>query len=111
MLLAWRMPVRSFFLGVSLLALLSLTACEPTDDGDVDMPDGAAAGVDAAPGTPGLAGYLEPCPGGSDSECEEGLTCFPFNMKGPHCTHSCTVPSDCEAPSTGCSGMGVCKVP
>ena len=50
------------------------------------------------------------CPLGDNAACSSGL-CFEFNSKGPHCTHACTLDTDCEAPSPGCSGMGVCKAP
>ena len=45
-----------------------------------------------------------------DEDCESGL-CFPYVAKGPHCTITCTMDSDCPPPSNACSGMGVCKAP
>jgi hypothetical protein len=63
--------------------------------------------------TPGAAiGYLQPCDIANDlCDTSLNLACFPFNMKGPHCTHSCGGDGECEAPSPGCSGMDVCKIP
>jgi hypothetical protein len=69
---------------------------------DAGAPDADAAGTDA-----GLASFLAPCT--DDSDCETHL-CFPFNAFGPHCTLPCEKDSDCPPPSSGCSGMGVCKV-
>ena len=70
-------------------------------------PSGADAsiGPDAA-----LLPFMAECPLGDNASCASGL-CFEFNSKGPHCTHACTLDTDCEAPSPGCSGMGVCKAP
>ncbi len=72
--------------------------------------DDPAPSPDAGPG--GSIGYLQPC-AIADDLCDTSmdLSCFAFNMKGPHCTHSCAGDDNCEAPSPGCSGMGVCKVP
>ncbi len=71
------------------------------------QPSGADAslGPDAA-----LLPFMAACPLGDNGACESNL-CFEFNSKGPHCTHGCTVDADCESPSPGCSGMGVCKAP
>lgn len=55
-----------------------------------------------------LIPFMGPCE--KDEQCTTGL-CFSFNAKGPHCSKPCTGAGDCEAPSTGCSGMSVCKVP
>ena len=50
-----------------------------------------------------------------DDQCDGAQTppqfCFTYNMKGSLCTHECESAADCAAPSTGCSGMGVCKAP
>lgn len=91
------------------LALLLCVACSD-DSGDGTNPpaDAAANAPDAMPGA--AIGYLQPCDVSND-QCDTDLTCFAFNNKGPHCTHTCQGADDCEAPSTGCSGMGVCKVP
>jgi hypothetical protein len=69
-------------------------------------------GLDASPNLldagAGTLGFMEAC--ATDEQCTTGL-CYPFNARGPHCSHPCTVDGDCEAPSPGCNGMGVCKVP
>lgn len=96
----------------ALLLSLSLAvlgpACTSSGDDD-DMTDGVDAGVTSdAPS--GDLPFMSEC----DTElmnCEEGLTCWPFNAKGPHCTHECTVDTECEDPSPGCNNMGVCKAP
>ena len=44
-----------------------------------------------------------------DSQCQSGK-CFDFSSKGPHCTIDCPASGSCPSPSTGCSGMGVCKI-
>ncbi|MBP9087878.1 MAG: hypothetical protein KBG15_17285 [Kofleriaceae bacterium] len=69
---------------------------------------------DAAPTIDGPAGaapkYMTSCTIGGTA-CESPYTCYDFNSKGPHCSKTCSVATDCPAPSTGCSGMGICKVP
>lgn len=108
------MLVARVFLAIPLLFGI---ACG--DDAEAPRVDAAPA-ADADPNQPdampGAAiGYLQPCDV-SDDQCDStmNLTCFAFNNKGPHCTHTCVqdqADDDCEAPSPGCSGMGVCKVP
>jgi hypothetical protein len=93
---------------LAILALLSVPACTTGDDGDPNTTPDAAAAVPDAGGDGGLLPFMSPCEDNED--CESGL-CFAFNAAGPHCTHSCTVDDDCEAPSPGCNGMGVCKRP
>lgn len=100
-----------------VLALPLLLGIACSDDDPAPPSADAAAALDADPNQPdampGAAiGYLQPCDTALDL-CDQtmNLQCFPFNNKGPHCTHSCAVDGDCEAPSTGCSGMNVCKVP
>jgi hypothetical protein len=89
---------------------LALAGCGSTeDDPDPDpMPDPSGADAGAPSGDP-LA-YMDMCDPDSDL-CDGELVCFAFNMKGPHCTHECSVDEDCEAPSPGCNNMGVCKAP
>jgi hypothetical protein len=76
----------------------------------------AACAVESAPrdrdpdASDELIPFMAECPLGQHDRCETGL-CFDFNMKGPHCTHECETDDDCEEPSTGCNGMGVCKAP
>ncbi|MCB9560536.1 MAG: hypothetical protein H6709_14490 [Kofleriaceae bacterium] len=100
-------------LPAGLLALclgLSLAACGADDPGpgpggDDDQAAAPDAGTPADP-----IPFMGECTLGMDDACETGV-CFDFNAKGPHCTHACTVDADCEAPSLGCNGMGVCKAP
>ncbi|MCE9580456.1 MAG: hypothetical protein K8W52_45475 [Deltaproteobacteria bacterium] len=87
-----------------VFALVSSLGCA----GDpAPQPSGAdaAVGPDAT-----VLPFMAECPLGQNAACASDL-CFDFNSKGPHCTHGCTVDTDCEAPSPGCSGMGVCKAP
>ena len=57
-------------------------------------------------------GFMEVCELAQD-KCDPALElfCFSFNTKGTLCSKSCEVDADCEEPSTGCNGMGVCKAP
>jgi hypothetical protein len=96
----------------ALLLSLSLAALGPacTADGD---DDDTTSGVDAGATADAPSGdlpFMSECDPVTDM-CDDGLTCFNFNAKGPHCTHDCTVDTDCEAPSPGCNNMGVCKAP
>jgi hypothetical protein len=96
---------------LSLLAVLGLFAfgaCTTEDDPGPGTPD-AAATADAGNDTDGgLLPFMSMCV--ENEDCESGL-CYSFNAAGPHCTHSCTLDTDCEDPSPGCNGMGVCKRP
>jgi hypothetical protein len=99
---------------VLALPLLFCIACSddpaPPSADAAATADAAANQPDAMPGA--AIGYLQPCDTATDlCDATMNLQCFAFNNKGPHCTHSCTGNGDCEAPSTGCSGMNVCKVP
>jgi hypothetical protein len=94
------------------LALAPAACSSEVDDGGSPAPDaGSSAGAaDAGESTP--LPFLAECdPGNDQCDSSEGLLCFSFNNKGPHCTHSCSVPADCESPSPGCNGMGMCKAP
>jgi hypothetical protein len=82
-----------------------VTGCA-SDEGDRPTPADASLATQDA-GTAAL-GYMEACT--DNAQCMSNL-CFNFNSKGPHCTHECTTATDCEEPSPGCNGMGVCKVP
>ncbi len=96
-------PMKFVYAGL-LAVMLSLGACAKQTN-DQSGPDAdVAAAVDA--GAPGA--FMSQCT--EDSECETNL-CFPFNSKGPHCTHECTVDEDCADPSPGCNNKGVCKAP
>lgn len=85
---------------------------EEDDDGmsgtGRNAPDGGSA---PQPDAGALAAYMEPCEPALEDACEDGLTCFQFNARGPHCTHDCAGDTDCAAPSAGCNNMGVCKAP
>ena len=84
--------------------LFALAACagdpapSPTVDAGAPDIDAGAAQVD----------FMGECT--SNEQCTTGL-CFHYNMGPSLCTHSCTTDADCEPPSPGCSGMGVCKRP
>lgn len=75
---------------------------------------GGAGGAGGASGGGGDGGgslllpFMSECE--EDAECETGM-CHPFNAKGPHCSHTCSMDADCESPSPGCNMMGVCKAP
>ena len=95
--------MRTISLALLLCFALLATAC-PAGDDDGTGDDAPAA--DAAP--PGSLPFAAPC--SENAECMSGL-CFPFNMDGPHCTIDCpAAPMTCPAPSSGCNGMGVCKI-
>jgi hypothetical protein len=73
------------------------------------VPDAAPSdAAQAEGGDGGLLGFLANCT--TNAECQS-MNCFAFVAKGPHCTKSCTVDTDCPPPSPGCSGMMVCKAP
>jgi len=92
-------------LGLGLALALGACGSDTSGPSGPDAGSGSHVGPDA-----GLLPFMSACTVGHDEECATGL-CFDFNSKGPHCTHACTVATDCEAPSDGCSGMGVCKAP
>lgn len=85
----------------AILTALALAACGAESD-NTPGPDAGASSGDIA--------FMESCSPAAD-QCADGLVCFSYNMKGPHCTHACAEDTDCEAPSPGCNGMGVCKAP
>lgn len=98
---------------VLIVSMLLVSASCGGDDDPVDAGMTADAGdsVDAPASDGGaMLDFLEMCDP-LDDQCGDGLQCFMFNMRGPHCTHSCTFDTDCEAPSPGCNNMGVCRVP
>jgi hypothetical protein len=98
--------MRTMIVAVAL-ALGGAAGCGGDDDGGGSGAD-AAPECTAADPTP----FMCPCDTADDT-CDTAIggSCFDFNDKGPHCTHECTGAEDCEAPSTGCNGMGVCKAP
>ena len=77
----------------------------PGIDSGFDAP--AADAADAS-GDAGLLPLGAPCVANGDCASND---CYPFNAKGPHCTKTCTQATDCPPPLTGCSNMGVCKIP
>lgn len=97
--------MRAAVLALALVFLAPVAACDvgatgPDQTGTIDA---SADNADA-----GGLGFMESCV--ENEDCETGL-CYAFNQGGPLCTHSCTVDTDCEAPSQGCNNMGVCKRP
>jgi len=90
----------------ALLALcLGLTACGGSGDPE---PSGADASVGGDVDGGDLLPFMSDCT--SSDQCDTGL-CYSFNMGAMLCTHDCVTDDDCEAPSPGCNGMGVCKRP
>lgn len=97
--------IRRILLSLSLVGLLVACGSSDTPPENRDIPDaGVASDTDAGD----LLPFMSMCE--TDEECETGL-CFPFNANGPHCTHACETDLECEDPSPGCNGMGVCKRP
>jgi hypothetical protein len=88
-----------------LVIALAAAACATDGPADRDR-DRDRDAVDAGE----LLPFMAECSVGEHERCDTGL-CFDFNAKGPHCTHACEVDADCEPPSEGCNGMGVCKAP
>jgi hypothetical protein len=81
-----------------VLACLLFAACSSTP-----APDDLAVGSDA-----GLPLYAA-CDGGA--QCMTGI-CFYYPARATSvCTKTCASANDCPAPSTGCNGMSVCKIP
>ena len=107
-------------LGLFVAGGYSLQACG-TDDDKAGTGSGTQTGTGTGTGTAtggkggmGNLAFMATCDTSND-QCDGSKTppqyCFNFNMKGPKCTHDCTSAGDCESPSTGCNGMGVCKAP
>lgn len=94
-------------------------ACNTTEDGFAAcVCDGTTPGTDGGrdAGDAGDAGhavgtYLAPC--GPDGACAgPDARCFDFPSNGRICTKTCAQPSDCPAPSPGCTpSNGVCRAP
>ena len=100
-----RIPLRVLFIAALLTALLAVPACGG-DDGN------GGGGPDAATGGGGDLQFMDQCdPQNDQCDTANGDMCFMFNMGGAYCTHTCTGPADCPAPSGGCNGMGICKRP
>ena len=102
-----------FITMVVLGAALASAGC----NGDGDTADAApvadAAAADAGDGDGGgPLGFMEECDLAEDL-CDDSLElfCWDYPSKGPHCTHSCEGPEECEDPSPGCSPQGVCRAP
>jgi hypothetical protein len=89
----------------------------PLDTGSVepdagsDAPDSGPAAPDAEPAQPDATSLL---PFGAacttNADCQSNL-CFNFQARGMFCTEMCVNGVCPEASSSGCNGMGVCKVP
>jgi hypothetical protein len=75
---------------------------------DAAQTPGVDASSEAAPPDSGLLPFMSACE--KNEQCDTGL-CFNFPSKGPHCTKSCTQPTDCPPPSLGCNPQNVCKSP
>lgn len=100
----WFLP-SCFLPGCLLLSCLLLSVACAGDEAPL------APAADADITTPALE-FMTPCDVADDRcDMESEHFCFAFNDKGPHCTHACVAPEDCEAPSTGCNNRGVCKAP
>jgi hypothetical protein len=92
-------------------------ACTCDLDASPYLPEAGveAAVPDGGGGEGGEAGglaFMDPCstaPGAP--KCPPGDTCFDFPAKGPHCSHPCSVATDCPPPSPGCNNQGECKSP
>lgn|GEM_PF-2765340 len=86
-------------------------------DGDGMDGTGGGGGGGGGPGAdpdfeaPTDGSFLSVCTPGEEGTCMDGFFCFEFNSKGPHCSTECIEDVDCAEPSTGCNGMGICKVP
>lgn len=94
------------------------SACREAEDGyGICVCDGTIPGLDggrkeasvveASVDSAKLA-LFAPCT--DAAQCESGL-CFEYGDARSLCTTSCSGPTDCPAPSTGCNGKGVCKPP
>ena len=95
------------FAGTILAAVLALGGCIASEETS-PMPDQGAPDAGAPSSDGDLLPFMSECT--ANDECDTGL-CFEYGNKGPHCTHDCTVDTDCEAPSPGCNNKGVCKAP
>ncbi len=111
--------MRSIYVSLSALLLLMGAACsDGDDDGTTEADAGNISGAADASASEADAGATSPlefmsmCEVDND-QCDMANEefCFAFNSRGPHCTRSCSSPDDCEAPSSGCNNMGVCKAP
>jgi len=83
----------------------------PASDDAGSEGGGEGGGDDGGEGGGGLQ-FMDPCstaPGAP--QCPPGDTCWNYPSKGPHCSHACTVATDCAPPSPGCSPQGECKAP
>lgn len=86
-------------------------SCTCSDGGPMGTPEGGKISGDGGArdgATAGSLPFLSPCT--TNAECASN-DCYPFNMKGPHCTKSCSADGDCPSPSPGCSPVGICRVP
>lgn len=115
------MHKRLFFFAICFILV---TACGGTGGDSVSRDAGGSAddaglngdggGCAPAPDAGGPAAaaatmsFMESCR--QHAECKSGL-CFNFNGRSARCTTPCNSACQCNAPSTGCSNMGVCKAP
>jgi hypothetical protein len=105
------MTVATSRLIAAALTLLTMTASacvgKNASPADASTQIDSSSTIDASTLAPK---YMTSCVIGGVA-CEAGYMCYSFNAKGPHCSKTCSGPADCPAPSPGCSGMGICKVP
>jgi hypothetical protein len=89
-------------------------ACNCDLDGSPYLPEAGveASSADGAEEGDGGLNFMDPCSTAAGSpQCPPGDTCYNYPSKGPHCSHPCTVATDCPPPSPGCTPMGECKAP
>lgn len=93
-------------------------SCGASSDGGVDAtageggtPDGGGGGDGGKPTTSdaGFGQYMGPC--NDTPDCPPAHQCFQFGSKGKACTKSCTVNTDCPAPSPKCNPRQICALP
>jgi hypothetical protein len=90
--------MRSTLAPLAAVIMVLALGCSSDDGGSGDNPDAAT----------GSLPFMSECT--ADEDCQSGL-CFEFNAKGDFCTQACENDLECEDPSPGCNGKGVCKAP
>jgi hypothetical protein len=95
------------------------STCREAEDGYAAcVCNGTIPGVDAGPRDASVGdavdaaatklGLFADCT--DPAQCESGV-CFVYGDGRSLCSKTCTGPTDCPAPSTGCNGKGTCKPP
>ena len=101
-------------LRILVLCVAGFALATGCGSGDDDPQVDAAQAIDAAAGQPdaatscGVTALYEVC--SDNGDCSSCL-CHTFGTAGPLCSKTCSRDEDCEAPSTGCNNMGICKRP